>query len=151
MVDVVDKPTRSRMMSGIQGKNTRPELLVRQALHAQGFRYRLHYKGLPGKPDLVFPKHHAIILVNGCFWHGHGCHIFKWPQTRKEFWKTKITANKARDARNLAKYREMGWRALVIWECALKGKTAWPAGQVADWAASWLLHESEDAEIRGMA
>src|SRR5690349_2323893 len=108
-MDLVDKQTRSRMMSGIRGRDTQPELLIRKSLHKQGFRYRLHYKDLPGKPDLVFPAYKAIILINGCFWHGHQCHLFKWPATRREFWKTKITANQTRDARNLSTYSELGW------------------------------------------
>lgn len=149
--DVVDKQTRSRMMSGIKGRNTQPELLIRKSLHRQGFRYRLHYKGLPGKPDLVFPMYGAIIVINGCFWHGHHCHLFKWPSTRKEFWKTKITSNQVRDVHNLAKYQELGWRTLVIWECALKGRTSWPLEKISDWIAYWLLHESGDIEISGIA
>ena len=149
MTDVVDTKTRSRMMSGIKGLDTKPELLIRKSLHKQGFRYRLHYKALPGKPDLAFPSRKAIVLVNGCFWHGHGCRLFKWPSTRKEFWKSKISGNRSRDARNLTKYRELGWRTLVIWECAIKGKRAWALEQIADWAASWILHGSEDSEIRG--
>jgi len=149
MSDVVDKQTRSRMMSGIKGRDTQPELLIRKALHSQGFRYQLHYKGLPGKPDLAFPKYKAIILINGCFWHGHRCHLFKWPSTRKEFWKAKITSNQDRDKRNLSKYQESGWRTLIIWECALKGKSSWPLDQVSDWAAYWLLHGSGDIEIKG--
>ena len=93
MADVVDRKTRSRMMSGIRGKNTRPELLIRKGLHARGFRFRLHDKRLPGKPDLVLPKYSAVIFVHGCFWHGHDCHLFKWPQSRREFWRKKITRN----------------------------------------------------------
>ena len=138
-------------MSGIKGRDTQPELLIRKSLHNQGFRYRLHYKGLPGRPDLVFPAYRALILINGCFWHGHRCHLFKWPSTRKEFWKEKTTANTVRDARNLLKYREQGWRTLTIWECALKGRTAWPIELVIDWTAQWLLHETTDIEIRGPA
>jgi DNA mismatch endonuclease (patch repair protein) len=151
MPDVVDKVTRSRMMSGIRGQNTKPELLIRKLLHAQGFRYRLHYTKLPGKPDLVFPSYKALILVNGCFWHRHHCHLFKWPATRKEFWREKISANAQRDARNLMMYREQGWRTLIIWECALKGRTAWPIEAVVDWTVQWLLHETGDIEIRGPA
>ncbi len=139
------------MMAGIRGEDTLPELRIRKSLHGQGFRYRLHYKALPGKPDLAFPSRRALILINGCFWHGHQCHLFKWPSTCKEFWKDKITANRTRDIKNLAKYRELGWRTLVIWECALKGKSAWPFDQVADWVAYWLLHQTEDIEIGGIA
>lgn len=151
MPDVVDSATRSRMMAGIRGQNTQPELLIRKLLHAQGFRYRLHYKSLPGRPDLVFPSRKAVILVNGCFWHGHDCRLFKWPATRKQFWKEKISSNVERDARNRVKYQASGWRTLIIWECALKGRTAWPIEVVIDWAAQWLLHEIGDIEIRGPA
>lgn len=151
MVDVVSKYERSEMMSRIRGSDTKPELQIRKALHQQGFRYRLHHKGLPGKPDLVFPSRKALILINGCFWHGHDCHLFKWPSTRKDFWKQKITANRVRDARNLSLYREMGWRTLVVWECALKGRSAWPFEKVSDWIAYWLLHQTEDVEIRGVS
>ena len=138
MVDVVDKKLRSRMMSGISGKNTKPEMLIRKGLHRRGFRYRLHKSDLPGKPDLVFPKYKAIILINGCFWHQHDCHLFKWPSTREEFWRKKILGNKARDERNLKIYSELGWKVLVIWECAIKGKTRRPLSEVIETAVEWL-------------
>ena len=101
MADVVDSAVRSRIMSNIRGKDTRPEMTVRRGLHARGFRYRLHDRRLPGRPDLVFPRCHALILVHGCFWHGHNCHLFRWPESRAEFWRGKINGNKARDAVNL--------------------------------------------------
>ena len=115
MVDVVDRKTRSRMMSGIRGKNTRPELLIRKGLHARGFRFRLHDKRLPGKPDLVLPKYSAVIFVHGCFWHGHDCHLFKWPQSRREFWRKKITRNKVKDAESYVSLKKEGWYILTIW------------------------------------
>jgi DNA mismatch endonuclease (patch repair protein) len=149
MVDVVDKKTRSRMMSGIQGKNTRPELVLRSGLHRLGFRFRLHVKVLPGKPDLVFPKYRALIQINGCFWHGHDCHLFKWPSTRKEFWRDKIRLNIDRDRRNAVRYQELGWRCLTIWECALKGKTRLGPEQVIEITAKWLQFDDQSAEIRG--
>jgi DNA mismatch endonuclease (patch repair protein) len=117
-MDKVSSEKRSIMMAGIKGKNTRGEIAIRKGLHKLGFRYQLHRKDLPGKPDLVFPKHHAVIFANGCFWHAHGCHIFKWPSTRAEFWKEKISANKIRDERNTQACIAMGWKVLVIWECA---------------------------------
>ena len=104
MVDVHDKATRSRNMSRIQDKNTKPELIIREGLHRQGFRYRLHSPRLPGKPDMVFPKPRAIILINGCFWHQHECHLFKWPKTRKDFWQKKIFSNRDRAKRNKLLY-----------------------------------------------
>lgn len=93
MADVVDRKTRSRMMAGISTKNTKPELVVRRLLHRMGFRFRLHHKDLPGKPDLVLPSYDVAVLVNGCFWHGHECHLFKWPKTNTQFWKKKINGN----------------------------------------------------------
>jgi DNA mismatch endonuclease (patch repair protein) len=149
MVDVVGSLKRSEMMAGIKGKNTRSELFIRKGLHKLGFRYQLHRKDLPGKPDLVFPKHHAVIFVNGCFWHAHGCHIFKWPSTRTEFWKEKIGTNKIRDERNIQACISMGWKVLVIWECALKGKTRRQPNEVIHTAANWLLYDSQNAEIEG--
>ena len=149
MVDVVDKKLRSRMMSGISGKNTKPEMLIRKGLHRRGFRYRLHKSDLPGKPDLVFPKYKAIILINGCFWHQHDCHLFKWPSTREEFWRKKILGNKARDERNLKIYSELGWKVLVIWECAIKGKTRRPLSEVIETAVEWLQLDTQNSEVSG--
>ena len=149
MVDVVDKKSRSRMMSGISGKNTKPEMLIRKGLHRRGFRYRLHKSDLLGKPDLVFPKYKAIILINGCFWHQHDCHLFKWPSTREEFWRKKILGNKARDERNLKIYSELGWKVLVIWECAIKGKTRRPLSEVIETAVEWLQLDTQNSEVSG--
>ena len=147
MADVVDPATRSRMMSGIRGKNTKPELLIRKALHARGFRYRIHCKDLPGNPDICLPKHRAIIFVHGCFWHGHGCHLFKWPKTRPEFWRTKIRRNQAVDAAAEAALAETGWRVAVVWECALKGTDRWPMAKVIDACQTWLLSSADKLEI----
>src|SRR6218665_3748298 len=101
MVDRVSRSKRSQMMAGIKGKNTKPEILVRSSLFKRGFRYVLHNSRLPGKPDLVFPKFKAVIFVNGCFWHAHTCHLFKWPSSNIEFWDQKIKDNLKRDIRNL--------------------------------------------------
>lgn len=120
LVDVVDKATRSRMMSGIRAKNTRPEMMIRKALHGAGLRFRLHDKKLPGKPDIVLPKYRTVLFVNGCFWHGHECSLFKWPKTRTKFWKEKITGNVVRDQKSLAVLRTMGWRTQTIWECEIR-------------------------------
>lgn len=149
MSDIVDHRTRSVMMSGIRGKNTKPELALRSELHKRGFRFRVHYKKLPGTPDLVFPKYKAIILINGCFWHGHDCHLFRWPATRAQFWKTKIESNILRDQKNFNKYRELNWKTLVIWECALKGKAAIGINQTCEVASRWLQFDHLDAEITG--
>lgn len=122
MADVVDKATRSRMMAGIKGKDTKPEILIRSELHRRGFRFRKNVKDLPGKPDIVLPKYKAVIMVNGCFWHGHECHLFKWPSTRPDFWREKISGNKARDIRNIKELEFLGWRVGVVWECEMKGR-----------------------------
>ncbi|APR35382.1 very short patch repair endonuclease [Paraburkholderia sp. SOS3] len=121
MVDIVDAATRSRMMSGIRGRNTKPEILIRSLLHRRGFRFRLDARDLPGRPDIVLPRYHAVVFVHGCFWHGHDCHLFKWPQTRVEFWREKIGRNRSNDAKVTAALRERGWRVATVWECALRG------------------------------
>lgn len=124
MADIVDKPTRSRMMSGIKGKNTNPEMVVRKALFARGYRYRIHNRKLPGNPDIVLPKYNTAIQINGCFWHGHeDCHLFRIPKTRPEFWEKKISGNKERDNLKSEQLIQLGWRLITIWECALKGSS----------------------------
>lgn len=120
MADVVDAATRSRMMAGIKGKNTRPEMVVRRALHKAGFRFRLHVKDLPGKPDIVLPKHRAVIFVHGCFWHGHGCRNFKWPKTREAWWREKIGKNVERDRLKIEELWNAGWKVETIWECDIR-------------------------------
>lgn len=149
MTDVVDSKTRSRMMSGIRGKNTRPELVIRKALFAKGLRYRLHVKDLPGKPDLVFPKYKAVIFIHGCFWHHHDCHLFKWPSTRPEFWKKKIDRNVEVDRCNYAALKARKWRILTVWECAIKGKTKLHFESVIDEIVKWLLTGKRDKTIKG--
>jgi DNA mismatch endonuclease, patch repair protein len=149
MADIVSPEKRSLMMAGIRGKNTKPELAVRSGLHALGFRYRLHCASLPGKPDLVFPGCKAVIFVHGCFWHLHDCHLFKWPKSRSAFWRQKITANAKTDENHLANLRQDGWRILVIWECALKGKTRLPPGEAVLQAARWLQSRNEFSQIQG--
>jgi DNA mismatch endonuclease (patch repair protein) len=110
------------MMSGIRGSNTRPELAIRSRLHRAGYRFRLNVRSLPGTPDIVLPRHRAIVFVNGCFWHGHGCHLFKLPATRREFWQKKIRDNRARDRVKVDECKQLGWRVAIVWECALKGR-----------------------------
>jgi DNA mismatch endonuclease, patch repair protein len=148
LADVVDPATRSRMMSGIRGKNTKPELLIRKALHARGFRYRLHCD-LPGKPDICLPKHRAVIFVHGCFWHGHGCHLFKWPKTRPEFWRAKIQRNQEVDATARAALAAAGWRVGVVWECSLKGPLRQPLASVTDQISDWLLASDKRVDVHG--
>ncbi len=121
MTDVHNKATRSYNMSRIKGKDTKPEMLVRRFLFAQGFRYRLHVKTLPGKPDIVLPKYKTVIFIHGCFFHGHeNCRYFKVPATRTEWWLDKIGGNKKRDKENEKKLAEQGWKVITVWECELK-------------------------------
>jgi DNA mismatch endonuclease, patch repair protein len=117
-VDIVDPETRSRMMSRIGPRNTRPELTVRRLLHGMGFRFRLHRRDLPGRPDIVLPRHGVAVFVHGCFWHRHpGCANCTTPKTRPEFWADKFRKNVARDARKMQELRTAGWRVLTVWEC----------------------------------
>ena len=150
MADIVSPEKRSLMMAGIKGKNTKPELAMRSGLHALGFRYRIHVKNLPGKPDLVFPKYKAVLFVHGCFWHGHDCHLFKWPSSRVDFWTAKINRNKETDQISTERLRNAGWRVGTIWECALKGKTRRPLTEVIQGCGQWLLSEQNTLEIRGL-
>jgi len=121
MADVLTPAQRQLNMSRIRGKDTKPELLLRGALHARGLRYRLHDRTLPGRPDLVFPRFRSAIRVHGCFWHGHDCPMFRLPATRPEFWSTKIAVTRARDARTQQAMTDAGWRVLTVWECSVHG------------------------------
>ncbi|PSH56312.1 very short patch repair endonuclease [Phyllobacterium sophorae] len=136
MVDIVDTATRSRMMAGIRGRDTRPELALRHALHALGLRYRLHGRNLPGKPDLVFPKRRAVVFVHGCFWHRHqGCRFATTPATRPEFWSKKFEDNLQRDRRILTTLQQSDWRIAVVWECAINAEGG---AVVAEQIFTWL-------------
>ena len=148
-MDIVTPSVRSRMMSGIRCKNTKPELLIRKALFGKGFRYRLHDSSLPGKPDLVFPKYRAIIQINGCFWHGHDCLLFKWPSSRPDFWREKINGNRKRDIANNSELERMGWRVLTIWECALKGRGKLPFEKLVYITISWLNYSGSSMQLSG--
>lgn len=138
MTDVHSRDIRSKNMRAIRNKDTQPELLVRKALFARCFRYRLNVRNLPGKPDLVFPRYQAVILIHGCFWHGHSCHLFKVPGTRADFWQQKIDSNKLRDIIILDKLRNAGWRVAIVWECALKGRYKTALSLITDQLALWL-------------
>ena len=123
MADVHDKATRSYNMSRIKNKNTKPEILVRKFLFANGFRYRINDKKLPGKPDIVLPKYKTVIFVNGCFWHGHeNCKYFTLPKTRTEWWKEKIKKNIENDLNKQTQLRNLEYKVLIIWECEIKSK-----------------------------
>ena len=149
MTDIVKPSVRSRMMAGIRGINTRPEIAVRHGLHRRGFRYSLHPASLPGKPDIVLTRWRAVVLVNGCFWHGHDCHLFRWPGSRKAFWKQKIEGNRTRDTVVKHALAIGGWRVLVIWECALKGRGKLPLDDVLSEAAAWIRKGKRLRQIRG--
>jgi DNA mismatch endonuclease (patch repair protein) len=148
MTDIVDSATRSRMMSGIRGRNTRPEILVRGMLHRQGFRFRLHVRELPGKPDIVLPRYHAAIFVHGCFWHGHDCPLFRIPKTREDFWRGKIGCNQVNDHKARNALLMAGWRVGIVWECAIRG-TGKDIQSVAHRLGEWLRSEEKEAEVRG--
>ncbi|MCE3226993.1 MAG: very short patch repair endonuclease [Bacteroidetes bacterium] len=121
MADVHSKKVRSYNMSRIKGKDTKPEILVRKFLHSKGFRFRLHAKNLPGKPDIVLPKYKTVIFVHGCFWHGHkGCKYFVVPKTRTEWWLNKINTNIANDKKKEKALKLSGWKVVHVWECGLK-------------------------------
>jgi DNA mismatch endonuclease (patch repair protein) len=124
MVDSLTSVERSKRMSLIRSQHTRPELLVRQAIHRAGYRFRLHRKDLPGKPDLVLPARKLAVFVNGCFWHGHKCTIGHIPKTNSEFWIKKIQRNRSRDARSILLLRQSGWKVALVWECRLTPKRA---------------------------
>lgn len=141
MADVVSTAKRSEMMAGIRSKDTKPEMLIRRGLHERGYRFRLHRKDLPGKPDIVLPKYGAAIFVNGCFWHGHDCHLFKWPKTREAFWRVKICGNVARDRAKTQALKVDGWKVGVLWECAVRKEGA---GVCIDALTLFLEHGKKD-------
>lgn len=145
MADIVDKKTRSRMMAGIKGKDTKPELSLRRALHSRGLRYRLHVKNLPGRPDIVLPKHKVAIQVQGCFWHRHEhCSYATTPASNSHFWHSKFIGTIERDRRNLESLKSLGWRVVIAWECSIRRNGA---GLVADRIITWLRLKRKYIEI----
>ena len=142
MADIVSPETRSRMMAGIRSKNTRPEMVVRRGLFARGFRFRLHARTLPGKPDLVLPKYRAAVFVSGCFWHGHDCPLFRWPATNEAFWRDKIGRNMARDVERREELVTLGWRVATVWECTLRQRSPEEVEQALDALAAWLRSDA---------
>jgi len=127
MADTLTVVERSRRMSRIRGKNTKPELVVRRLVHAMGYRYRLHRRDLPGVPDIVFIRRRKVIFVHGCFWHRHpdsDCRLARLPKSRLDFWREKLEDNRRRDKRNEARLRAIGWGVLTVWECQIKNKTS---------------------------
>lgn len=149
MADIVPADVRSRMMSAIRSRDTKPEMVLRHGLHKAGFRFRLHVRELPGKPDIVFPRYNAILFAHGCFWHGHNCHLFKLPSTRHDFWQTKIERNQSVDERVTSTLAGLGWRVGIVWECALKGRTRLPQHEVISACAEWLCGDRPFFESRG--
>jgi DNA mismatch endonuclease (patch repair protein) len=149
MADVVSKEARSRMMSGIRSKDTRPELFVRKGLHALGLRFRLHDKRLPGKPDIVLPRYRAAVFVHGCFWHGHDCHLFKTPKTRTDFWAPKIASNQQRDRDAYEALSRLGWRIAEVWECATKGKTRLAPQSIVETLSDWIKSDQRFLRVIG--
>lgn len=145
-MDVHSPEQRSFNMSRIRGKDTCPEIMVRRWLWANGYRYRLHRKDLPGKPDIVLPKYQAVIFVHGCFWHRHGCSLTTTPVSRRDFWLAKFEENVGRDKRNIKSLLEQFWRVMVVWECSLIGKKAAPE-QVAEQIVDFLNSETRFVEV----
>jgi len=145
MPDKFSKETRSRMMSGIRNKNTKPEIMIRKELFGNGFRYRLHNEKLPGKPDIVFKKHMAIIFIHGCFWHGHNCRYFVWPKSNIEFWREKINGNKKNDKKVIKELHTMGYRICIVWECVTRDQVLFPKAMKK--LIAWLLSHRNFLEI----
>ena len=148
-MDVLTPEQRSRNMSRIRGRDTRPELLLRRGLHAAGFRYRLHDRRLPGRPDIVLPKHRAVVQVHGCFWHGHDCPMFRLPATRPEFWAAKIAGNRERDRRTAAALEALRWRVLTVWECCLKGPARRTPEEIIQAASEFISGGQGAASLSG--
>ena len=149
MVDVLTPEQRRLNMSRIRGRDTKPELLLRRGLHSRGLRFRLHRKDLTGCPDLVFPRFRAVIFVHGCFWHGHKCHLFKLPETRRAFWKKKIFGNADRDRRAVEILRSERWRVLTVWECALRGRGHLEMNKILSRVESFLTGNRIVLEMKG--
>jgi DNA mismatch endonuclease (patch repair protein) len=139
MVDRISPQARSRIMAAIRSVDTQPELLLRKALFARGYRYRVHNKSLAGSPDITLPKWGAVIFVHGCFWHAHSCGNVRLPKSNRAFWKRKFTRNMARDQTARDGLLKRGWRVLTVWDCAFKGKTAQQVDMLADRVEAWLL------------
>lgn len=144
MVDIVDKQTRSRMMSGIKSKDTQPEMKVRRFLHGRGFRYRLHDRSLPGAPDICLPRYRLVIFVQGCFWHRHaGCKLSYIPASNQDRWLAKFQRNVDRDRRNIDLLLRAGWRVIVLWECGLRRHEP----TLLDWLPDEIKRENDKAKV----
>jgi DNA mismatch endonuclease (patch repair protein) len=148
MADIVDKVTRSRMMSLIRGNNTKSEIRVRSLIHRQGFRFRINVRNLLGKPDIVLPRFHAVIFVHGCFWHGHDCPLFKWPNTRIKFWRNKIEGNQQHDQKVILSLYKLNWRVATVWECSMKGRHPLDNDLLAKSLAKWIRSKNSSLELK---
>lgn len=149
MTDVNDPATRSRNMAAVRARDTKPELMIRRALHGAGLRYRLNVRDLPGKPDIVLPRYRAVVFVHGCFWHRHECDLFRWPESRTDFWREKLNANAARDVKAADALEEAGWRQAVIWECALKGRKKRDFQDTMQRLIAWIRSDEQAITIGG--
>lgn len=136
MTDVHSPKVRAKNMRAVKARNTKPEINIRKGLHRLGFRYTCNKTNLPGKPDLYFKKYESVILINGCFWHGHNCNLFHWPSSRKEFWTNKITGTQERDIRKIKELLDRNIKVLLIWECAIKRKDQLVSA--IEMSANWL-------------
>ena len=144
-MDHLEPSARSRLMAGVRQRDTKPELILRSALHRLGYRYRVNQRRLPGSPDLVFAGRRAVIFVHGCFWHDHsGCKFATKPKSQVEFWSEKFRANKERDQRNYAALKADGWKTLVVWECSLKGVNL---SKTIEQTAEWLIRPTTYREL----
>ncbi len=146
-MDVLTPEQRRKCMARIKGQNTKPEVQLRKALFSLGLRYRLHDKRLPGRPDLVFVKFKAVVFVHGCFWHGHNCKLFVVPETNREFWIHKISGNRQRDDRVCAELKQLGWRVLTVWECALRGPDRLTMDVLASITDRWIRTATKSRQI----
>jgi len=149
MTDIFSREKRSEIMSKIKSKDTKPEVIIRKGLHGMGYRYRLHVKDLPGKPDIYLPKYNTVIEVMGCFWHGHNCHLGSSPNSNKDYWTNKLTRNKERDQTNKELIIEQELNLLVVWECSIIGKTSWELEGLLEDIESFILDSRNYHEIQG--
>ncbi len=136
-------------MAAVRSRDTKPEMMIRKALHASGLRFRLNVRDLPGKPDIVLPRHRAVVFVHGCFWHRHECDLFRWPESRPEFWRDKLNTNAARDMTSAEALGKAGWRQAVIWECALKGRKKRDFQDTMQRLIAWIRSDEQAITIRG--
>lgn len=149
MADVLTPEQRRLNMSRVRSRDTKPEQLVRRVIHRRGLRFRLQRRDLPGRPDLVLPRHRAVVFVHGCFWHGHDCPLFKIPSSRPEFWQRKINSNRARDKAASEGLASLAWRRFYVWECALKGPGRLSSEELSDRLESFIRGGENFGEIRG--